>query len=91
MNTKTSKAVSLFKQGMLKESYAIFKTFRIGFTSQEKRSIEIAYEALNGNNTFYQQIGIDVDKEIQRSKDIISFKYGCYNQKSITDMRSAKP
>lgn len=76
MNTKTSKAVSLFKQGMLKESYAIFKTFRIGFTKQERRCLEIAYESLSGNDSFYRQIGIDTEKEIQNSKSIIQDKYG---------------
>ena len=75
MNTKTSKAVDLFKQGFIREALSIFKTFRIGFTKEEKRTLEIASDCLNGRSSFYQQLGIDVDMEISRSKSIIPLKY----------------
>lgn len=75
MNTKTSKAVDLFKQGFMKEALSIFKTFRIGFTKEEKRTLEIASDCLNGRSSFYKQLGIDVDIEIAKSKAIILSKY----------------
>lgn len=75
MEAKTSKAVALFQQGMLSKSLSIFKTFKIGFTPQEKRILEIAYECLYGKSLFYQQLGIDVKSEIQRSILMIKEKY----------------
>jgi len=74
-DTKTSKALYLFKQGLIKESLAIFKTFRIGFTREEKRTLEIASECLNGRSSFYNQLGVDVESIILSCKTIIQSKY----------------
>lgn len=75
METKTSKAISLLRMGCLKEALSIFRTFRIGFTKEECRTLQIACESLSGNSLFYQQLGIDTDKEIEKSKSILSSKY----------------
>jgi hypothetical protein len=75
MQTKTSKAISQFRSGRLKEALAIFCTFRIGFTKEERRTLQIANESLSGNSSFYRQLGIDTDKEIEKSKSIITSKY----------------
>lgn len=75
MDTKTHKALSLFKQGLIKESISIFKTFRIGFTKEEKRTLEIASDCLNGRSLFYEQLGVDVENTILFSKSIIRSKY----------------
>lgn len=75
MITKTEKAISLFQSGCLKEALAIFRTFRIGFTKEERRMLQIASESLTGNESFYQQIGIDTDSMISRSVEIITEKY----------------
>lgn len=75
MKTKTEKAVKLFQSGCLKEALAIFRTFRIGFTKEERRTLQIASESLTGNNRFYKQIGIDTDSMIMKSKEIITEKY----------------
>lgn len=75
MRTKTEKAVSLFRSGCLKEALTIFRTFRIGFTKEERRTLQIAYESLTGNKSFYQQIGIDTDSMISKSVEIIAEKY----------------
>ena len=80
INTKTHKAVNLFKQGLIKESLAIFKTFRIGFTREEKRTLEIASDCLNGRSSFYQQIGIDTETIIRQSLSIINSKYLSYGK-----------
>lgn len=74
-DTKTSKALYLFKQGLIKESLSIFKTFRIGFTREEKRTLEIASDCLNGRSSFYNQLGVDVESIILSSKTIIQSKY----------------
>lgn len=75
MQTKTSKAISLLRSGCLKEALAIFRTFRVGFTKEERRTLQIASEALSGNSSFYQQIGIDTDIEIEKSKSMLYDKY----------------
>ncbi len=75
METKTSKAISLLRRGDFKASLAIFCTFRMGFTKEEQRTLKIASESLSGNSSFYRQLGIDIDKEIEKSKSIITSKY----------------
>lgn len=76
METKTSKAINLLQSGCLKEALAIFSTFRIGFTKEERRTLEIASECLSGNEAFYRQLGIDTDAEIEKSRVILFCKYG---------------
>lgn len=75
METKTSKAITLLRSGCLKEALAIFSTFRIGFTKEERRTLKIAYECLSGNSVFYQQLDVNVDNEIEKSKLILENKY----------------
>ena len=75
MNTKTSKAIELFKAGKLRDALSIFKTFRIGFSKEERRTIQIASETLNGSGGFYQKLGIDTALEIQKSITVIKQKY----------------
>jgi hypothetical protein len=75
MKTKTDKALSLFQCGDFKAALAIFSTFRMGFTKEEQRTLQIASESLAGNLSFYRQLGIDIDKEIEKSKSIITSKY----------------
>ncbi len=72
---KTEEAKALLKAGKFKEALSIIKTFRFGFTKEDKRSIEIAYECLCGHDQFYSSIGIDTDKEIERCYRLIVDKY----------------
>ena len=72
---KTYKAILLLREGRLTEALAIIKTFRIGFTKEEQRTIEIAYESLVGNASFYEDIGIDTNTCISRAEEIIRNKY----------------
>ncbi len=76
METKTSKAISLLCRGDFKASLAIFCTFRMGFTKEEQRTLKIASESLSGNTSFYRQLGIDTDKEIEKSKSLLFERYG---------------
>ena len=75
MKTKTNKAISLLQCGNFKAALAIFSTFRIGFSKEEQRTLQIASESLSGHSSFYRQLGIDIDKEIEKSKSIITSKY----------------
>jgi len=72
---KTEKARRLFAAGDLKGALSIYKTFPFGFTRDEKRAIEIAYESLIGRADFYQRLGIDTSAMIIQSKEIINLKY----------------
>ena len=65
----------MLRAGNLKEALSIFRTFRIGFTKEERRTLQIASESLSGNSLFYQQLGIDTDKEIEKSRSILTSKY----------------
>lgn len=73
--TKVDKVKSLLAAGAFQKALTIVKTFRIGFTKDEKRSIEIAYESLLGRDKFYQSIGIDTNKEIEKALQLLSDKY----------------
>ena len=73
--TKVDKVKSLLAAGAFQKALAIVKTFRIGFSKEEKRSIEIAYESLNGYERFYRALGIDTDREIERTRQLLADKY----------------
>lgn len=75
METKTSKAVAYMRSGEWQKALSIFKTFRIGFTNEERRSIQIASEVLNGNGDFYRQIGIDTRLELEKTKTLLLERY----------------
>lgn len=73
--TKVDKVKSLLAAGAFQKALTIVKTFRIGFSKEEKRSIDIAYESLNGHDKFYRSLGIDTDKEIKRTRQLLADKY----------------
>ena len=75
METKTSKAITLLRSGCLKEALAIFSTFCVGFTKEERRTLKIAHECLSGNAGFYRQLGVDTNAEIEKSRILLSRKY----------------
>lgn len=77
---KTDKALGLLRQGKFSETLAIIAKFRIGFTKEEKRTLEIAHESLVGNASFYEDIGIDTDTCISRAEEIIRNKYHIKHQ-----------
>ena len=76
METKTSKVVTYWEAGMIKEALAIVKTFRIGFTTEERRKISITYECLCGHSLFYESVGIDCEQIKKDCISIIESKYG---------------
>lgn len=75
MQNKTQQAISLFIQGDLKDAMKMFRSFRLGLTNEEKRSIEIACDCLCGRSSFYISLGIDCDKVINDAMSIVEDKF----------------
>lgn len=75
MDTKTSKAVELWKQGYKVEALAIFKTFKLGFSKEEKDTITIAHEMQTLGSKFYEMLGYDSKEVMQEAICIIEEKY----------------
>jgi hypothetical protein len=76
METKTDKAKMLYASGDLKGALGIYRTFRLGFSTEEKRVIEIAYESLTGKENFYRELGIDTSTMIVKAEEIINANQG---------------
>lgn len=75
MIRKTDKALRMFRAGDFRGAFSIFSTFRVGFTGEETRTLQIASESLGGHAGFYQSIGVDTDVEVSKAKEIIRTKY----------------
>lgn len=73
--TKTDQARALLRQGRFDEALSIIVKFRMGFTKEEKRVLEIASESLKGNACFYQKLGIDTNECIAKAKELVNRKY----------------
>lgn len=73
--TKTEKVIERVKQKDFKGALSIVVKFRLGFTQEEKRSLAIANDVFNGHSSFYEQLGIDVEHEIEQSVAILNKKY----------------
>ncbi len=85
MDTKTSQAIEYFKKGDYKKALSIFKTFKIGFTKDERDLISTAYEVLSGKESFYKQLGIDTKKELSKAIDLIKNKYKLKESVSLSE------
>ena len=75
MMTKTEQVVVLVKAGEWAKAMNIAKTFRLGFTKDEIRTIEIASDTLNGNGRLYRDLGIDVAVEVSKCKELLKKRY----------------
>lgn len=75
MITKTETAVKLWRSGQELKALAIFKTFRIGLNSDERRALQIAHESQTGKAPFYQSIGIDTAAVIAQANQIVNNKF----------------
>lgn len=73
--TKTEQAITLWKSGKIKEALRIFKTFKIGFSKTDKETIQIAYEMLSGNETFYVSLGFNKKEVETKAITIIEKSY----------------
>ena len=73
--TKTINALRMFRSGDFRGAFSIFSTFRMGFTREETRTLQIASESLRGHAGFYQSLGVDTNEEVSKAKEIIKNKY----------------
>ena len=73
--TKTGHVIALVGAGEWAKAMNIVKSFRIGFTKDEIRTIEIASDTLNGNGKLYRDLGIDVDAEVSKCKALLKARY----------------
>ena len=71
MESKTSIARGLFECGDYVAALRICRGFRLGISKEDRRIMQIAYESLTGNASFYQSLGIDTAQAIEQSKLIV--------------------
>lgn len=75
---KTDKVIFLLRGGDYVGALSIAKTFRQGFTKEQRRTLQIASEVLGGNGGFYRQLGIDTEKMVSDAKKLLNETYlGC--------------
>ena len=75
MITKTAQAIQLMREGKVAKALSIFKTFKVGFDKDERRTIQIASESMNGMAKFYINLGYNVDQFQAEAIEIINKKY----------------
>lgn len=75
MKTKSEQIKTAISKDDYKTAFRIAKSFFTGFSKDEKKSIDIAHECECGKLSFYQSIGIDVDKERQNAISILNNKF----------------
>lgn len=75
MEKKTDKVISLLRGGNYEKALSIAKTFRLGFTKEQRRVLQIASETLTGNGGFYKQLGIDTDSMVNEAKKLLNDTY----------------
>lgn len=78
MKNKSSLVRHHLSNNNLVSALCIIKTFRHGFSKEEMRTIQIAYESLTGNSRFYESLGVDIQKEINKASHIAKSKYLIY-------------
>lgn len=75
IQSKTKKAIGLYKAQDLKGALRIFKGFDRQFDRQQLRTLQIAYEVLTGHGSFYKQLGLNIGHYVGESMNIIDNKY----------------
>lgn len=85
METKTSKAITLFNKGEFKAAFKLFSGFKMGFTKEERRRMQITYECINDLDRcrFYESIGVDYKDAALKSWQLIVEKYLENGQKQV--------
>ena len=73
--TKTSIAIQYVRNGEWKKALSILRRFRLGFTAEQKRIIEVASDVMNGYDNLYRGIGVDTDRILEECKAMILKKY----------------
>lgn len=73
--TKTEKATKLISADNWQAALSLIRTFRLGFTGDQKRLIQIASDVLNGHGKFYRELGVDTEKVVAECKELLRKKY----------------
>lgn len=73
--SKTAQVIQYLKDGDLLLALSILKTFRYDFDKEERRTIQIAYESMTGKAKFYESLGINTQKEIQKAQKLANLRY----------------
>lgn len=71
IETKTSKAVNYWLEGKQLQAFRIFKTFKLGFSKEDRNTIITTYEILSGHGDFYKQLGKDINQIVAKGNMII--------------------
>lgn len=75
MVTKTAQAIQLMREGKVAKALSIFKTFKMSFDKDERRTIQIASEVMNGMAKFYIGLGYNVEQLQTEAIAIVNKKY----------------
>ncbi len=73
--SKTAVAIQALMDGDVAKGLSILKTFRIGFTKEEHRTLEMASDIMHGSERFYLQLGYDTQAIKVRARQIVKDKY----------------
>ena len=73
--TKTEQVKAFVAKQEWAKAIKIAATFKVGFTKEEKRIMEIAKEAFTGHASFYKSLGIDVEAMQVQAIAIVSNMY----------------
>lgn len=73
--TKTQAAISALRNGDYARCLSIVRGFRMGFSKEERRIIEIACDVLHEHGVFYAQLGYDTSAITGKAIEILNDKY----------------
>lgn len=73
--SKTDIVKEYVAKGNLTKAIQLAASFRIGFTKEEKRIMEIAKDVIAGRGKFYAQLGIDVEAVSIQAQAIVKAKF----------------
>lgn len=73
--TKTQIALAAIQNGDTAKCFSILKTFRLGFTKEEKRTLEMASDIAHGLGRIYLQLGYNTCEITEKARMIVKNKY----------------
>lgn len=76
MINKTQKALDYWKNKEYAKALSIFAKFRLGFSKEEKRTLEIAHDIHQGRGKFYEQLGYNLKTVCSNAHEILLHHYG---------------
>lgn len=73
--SKTNQAIALWNKGLWVQAFAIFSTFKLGFTKEQRELLKICHEMNAGNTAFYERLGYSHDAVLTDAEQIIRSVY----------------